>query len=100
MTMRELTIWLASFPLSPVLRRISWAIPGMQTIHILSLGALLASIIMIDMRIWGYARASTLVESARRFLPWIWVSLVVLTVTGVLLMIAEPRRILNGTFQI
>jgi len=100
MTMRELTIWLASLPLSPVLRRTSWAIPGMQTIHILSLGALLASIIMIDMRIWGYARASTLVESARRFLPWIWVSLVVLTVTGVLLMIAEPRRILNGTFQI
>jgi len=100
MTMRELTIWLASLPLSPILRRTSWAIPGMQTIHILSLGALLASIIMIDMRIWGYARSSTLVESARRFLPWIWMSLVVHTVTGVLLMIAEPRRILNGTFQI
>jgi len=28
------------------------------------------------------------------------VSLVFLTVTGVLLTIAEPRRILNGTFQI
>ena len=100
MTMRELTLWLASLPLSPVLRRTSWAIPGLQTLHILSLGALLASIVVIDLRIWGYARSATLVESARRFLPWIWVSLVLLTVTGVLLMIAEPRRVLNGTFQV
>jgi hypothetical protein len=100
MTMRELTLWLTSLPLSAILRRSSWAIPAMQTAHILSLGALLASIVMIDLRIWGYARSATLVESARRFLPWIWVSLVLLTVTGVLLTIAEPRRILNGTFQI
>jgi hypothetical protein len=100
MTMRELTIWLASLPLSPILRRTSWAIPALQTAHILSLGALLASIVMIDLRIWGFARAATLAENARRFLPWIWASLVILTVTGVLLMIAEPRRILNGTFQI
>ena len=100
MTMRELTLWLASLPLSPILRRSSWAIPAMQTAHILSLGILLAAIVMIDLRIWGYARAQTLVETTRRFLPWIWVSLVLLTVTGVLLTIAEPRRILNGTFQV
>ena len=100
MTMRELTLWLASLPLSPILRRSSWAIPALQTAHILSIGFLLASIVMIDLRIWGYARSQTLVESARRFLPWIWASLVLLTVTGVLLTIAEPRRILNGTFQI
>jgi hypothetical protein len=100
MTMRELTLWLASLPLSPILRRSTWAIPAMQTAHILSIGLLLASIVMLDLRIWGYSRAQTLVESSRRFLPWIWASLVLLTVTGVLLMIAEPRRVLNGTFQI
>ena len=55
---------------------------------------------MIDLRIWGYARSQTLVESARRFLPWIWAGLVLLTVSGVLLTMAEPRRILNGVFQI
>jgi hypothetical protein len=100
MTMRELTLWLASLPLSSVLRRSSWAIPAMQTAHILSIGLLLSSIVMIDLRIWGYSRSSTLVESGRRFLPWIWTSLVLLTVTGVLLTIAEPRRVLNGVFQI
>jgi hypothetical protein len=100
MTMRELTLWLASLPLSPVLRRSSWAIPALQTVHILAIGMLLSSIVMIDMRIWGVARAGTLADSARRFLPWIWAGLVLLTVSGVLLMIAEPRRVLNGVFQI
>jgi hypothetical protein len=100
MTMRELTLWLASLPLSPILRRSSWAIPALQTAHILAIGMLLSSIVMIDLRIWGYARAATLAESARRFLPWIWVGLVLLTVSGVLLMVAEPRRVLNGVFQI
>jgi len=70
MTMRELTLWLTSLPLSAILRRSTWAIPAMQTAHLLALGTLLASIVMIDLRIWGYARSSTLVESARRFLPW------------------------------
>jgi hypothetical protein len=98
--MRELTLWLGSLPLSSVLRRSSWAIPALQTAHILSIGLLLSAIVMIDLRIWGYSRAQTLVESSRRFLPWIWTSLVLLTVTGVLLTIAEPRRVLNGTFQI
>src|SRR5204862_163209 len=57
MTMRELTLWLASLPLRPVLRRTSWAIPGLQTLHILSLGALVASIEMLDLRIFDYARS-------------------------------------------
>ena len=64
MTMRELTLWLASLPLSSILRRSSWAIPAMQTAHILSLGTLLAAIVMIDLRIWGYARAQTLAKAA------------------------------------
>jgi hypothetical protein len=100
MTMRELTLWLTSLPLSPILRRSSWAIPALQTSHILSLGLLLSALVMIDLRMWGYSRSQTLVESARRFLPWIWAGLVLLTVSGVLLTIAEPRRILNGVFQI
>jgi hypothetical protein len=98
MTMRELTLWLASLPLSPILRRSSWAIPAMQTAHILSLGMLLAAIVMIDLRVWGYARAHTLVETTRRFLPWIWLACPAHRHRRALT-IAEPRRILAGTFR-
>jgi uncharacterized membrane protein len=37
---------------------------------------------------------------ARRFLPWVWWSLLVLLVTGAVLITAEPRRdLLNPVFQ-
>jgi hypothetical protein len=48
MTMRELTLWLASLPLSPILRRSSWAIPALQTSHILSIGLLLGLCALAD----------------------------------------------------
>jgi hypothetical protein len=99
--MIELTQWLASLPVGQALRRISWIIPWLQTIHIIANAMLLSSVIMIDLRIWGFSQSQTVPERARRFQPWIWGSLVVLTVTGVLLMTVTPRRtLLDSTFQI
>src|SRR5262249_29220790 len=61
---------------------------------------LLSSVIMIDLRIWGFSQSQTVAERARRFQPWIWASLLVLTVTGVLLMTVTARRpLLDVTFQ-
>ena len=98
--MIELTQWLAGLPVGQALRRISWIIPWLQTIHILANAMLLSSIIMIDVRIWGFSQTQTVTERAKRFQPWIWASLLVLTVTGVLLMTTTPRRtLLDVTFQ-
>jgi hypothetical protein len=98
--MTELTVWLAGLPVGQALRRISWIIPWLQTVHILANAALLSSVIMIDLRIWGFSQSQTVTERARRFQPWIWGSLLVLTVTGVLLMTVTPRRtLLDITFQ-
>ena len=99
--MQDLVQWLASLPLSLSIRRVSWAIPLMQTLHILAIGMVLSSVIMIDLRLWGLSRSHTLVQSAHRFVPWIWVAMVLLTVTGVMLTIAAPRRILlDPSFQV
>lgn len=97
--MRELTLWLNSLPLGAMMRRPGWPIPLLQTLHILTIGMVLSSVVMIAMRIWGSA-GPTLAERSRRFLPWLWAGLVLSTVTGVLMLIAEPRRSLNGTFQV
>ncbi len=99
--MVALTQWLAGLPLSRMVRTISWVIPLLQTIHILAIGMVLSSVIMIDLRIWGFSRSQTLVQSSHRFLPWLWSGLLLLTVTGIVLLVGEPRRsLLNGTFQL
>ena len=98
--MIELTQWLAGLPVGQALRRVHWVIPWLQALHILANAMLLSSIIMIDLRIWGFSQTQTVAERARRFQPWIWASLLVLTLTGVLLMTVTPRRtLLDITFQ-
>jgi hypothetical protein len=99
--MIELAAWLTSLPLSQALRKLNWLVPWLQIIHILANGLLLAAVVMIDMRIWGISRAQTTAATARRFQSWIWVGLVLLTVTGIALILYAPRRLLTDpTFQV
>ena len=77
--MAELVRWIATLPLSQLIRKISWLIPLLQTIHILATGVILSSVIMIDLRIWGYSTSETSIERTHRFLPWLWIALVLLT---------------------
>jgi hypothetical protein len=99
--MIELAAWLANLPLSQALRRLSWLVPWLQIIHILANGLVLAAVVMIHMRVWGTSRALTSTAMARRFQSWIWAGLVLLTVTGVLLILYGPRRQLTDpTFQV
>jgi hypothetical protein len=99
--MVELATWLASLPFSRALRQLNWLVPWLQIIHILANGIVLSAVVMIDMRIWGISRSQASVAMARRFAPWIWTGLVVLTVSGILLILYAPRRLLvDVTFQV
>jgi hypothetical protein len=99
--MVELASWLASLPLSRALRQLSWLVPWLQIIHILANGIILSAIVMIDMRLWGISRSQASIAMARRFHSWIWASLVLLTVSGIALILYAPRRLLTDvTFQV
>jgi hypothetical protein len=99
--MIELAAWLTSLPLSQALRRLNWLVPWLQIIHILANGLLLAAVVMIDMRIWGISRSQATAVAARRFQSWIWGGLVLLTVSGIALILYAPRRLLTDpTFQV
>jgi hypothetical protein len=98
--MVELTQWLAGLPIGQALRRVHWIIPWLQTVHILANATILSAVIMIDLRVWGFSQSQTVAERARHFHPWIWGSLLLLIVTGILLMTVTPRRaLLDVTFQ-
>jgi hypothetical protein len=48
---------------------------------------------MIDLRIFGWAgRDQTLLDTARRYAPWLWGAMGVLLVTGILMVVGEPER--------
>jgi uncharacterized membrane protein len=91
--MNDFAQWLAGTQLSLAIQVRLWVIPTVQSIHIAGIGIVLASVFMIDLRIFGWAgRDQTLQQTTRRFCPWLWSALVVLLITGVLMVIGEPVR--------
>jgi hypothetical protein len=96
--MAELSQWVGSLPLSVAMRRITWLVPMLQTLHILSTGIVLSAVVMIDLRLWGISRSSTAVMHSSRFMPWMWAALAVVIITGVALMFGAPRSWRDGVF--
>lgn len=73
------------------------AIPVLQTIHIYAIAMLFTGFLMLTARIFMIGNKSrTLDQTLNRFMPWVWWCLLVLTVTGWLLAIAEPPRDLTN----
>lgn len=91
--MRELAEWLQATPLSVTLQTVRWIIPLLQSIHIVTIGVVFISSLMISLRVLGRMRADEpFTEVWARFAPWMWTGLVVMAVTGVILLVAEPVR--------
>ena len=89
-------------PLSQLLQDVRWLIPTIQSIHIMALALVFTSAAVVDLRLLGAGdKSQPLSRMTKRFLPWVGWGVVVLLVTGLLLMVAEPTRaILNPYFQI
>ena len=91
--MVALSQWLTDLPLGVAMRRLQWLFPLLQTLHILAIGMILSSTIMISLRLWGASTTQNIIARGSRYLPWIWWSLVVLSLTGVALIIGNPRSL-------
>jgi uncharacterized membrane protein len=94
--------WLSNTPLSMVIQNVYWIIPTVQTVHILAIATVMASVVMLDFRLLGVTgRSQALPDVAHRFLPWVWGAVAVLLASGSLLIIAEPGRdLLNVVFYL
>ncbi|BBC73900.1 conserved hypothetical protein [Altererythrobacter sp. B11] len=98
----ELALWISDTPLNLWIVTHFWAIPVFQVIHILSIAMAFGSILMINLRIFKASGTHlTMLDTARRFVPWIWWSLAFLIVSGVFMIIGEPvRELINPIFWI
>lgn len=89
--------WLSNTSFSMLIQDKLWVIPAVQSVHILAIATVMASIVMVDFRLLGVVgRNQSLPDVAHRFLPWVWGAVVVLACSGSLLIIAEPGRELQS----
>jgi hypothetical protein len=98
---REFALWLSTTAPSVFIQEHNtWAIPTIQSIHIVGIAMVMGSVLMIDLRILGWAGMDqTLRQTASRFGPWLTGSLWLLLATGLLMVIGEPvRELVNFSF--
>jgi undecaprenyl pyrophosphate phosphatase UppP len=109
----ELSQWLYTTPLNAFAQGVSesrlsaivvswfWAIPLMQTVHILAIAATLVAVLMLNLRVFGLAGHATLQETAQRYTKVLWWALVFVAITGVGMLFGDTvRNLLNSVFWI
>lgn len=94
--------WLSTTSISVAFQSTSWFVPLVQTVHIISIAILLVSVYVVSFRLIGLTRGTQpLAIMAAKSTPWVWATLSVLLVSGILLTITEPaRELLNWVFRV
>jgi hypothetical protein len=92
--LKQFAEWLSTtFPSVFIQNHNSWVIPAIQSIHIVGIAVVMGSVLMIDLRILGWAGTDqTLRQTAGRFGPWLTDALYLMLATGILMVIGEPVR--------
>ncbi len=93
MSFLEIATWLQSTSLSVAIQSHGWVVPTLQSLHILMIGVVFISIVMIALRVLGRVRADEPIAAVwGRFAPFLWGGVALMVVTGVLLTLSEPVR--------
>ncbi len=102
MDIHQFVDWLAQTRPSQLIQASTWAIPAIQSVHILALALTFTAALLLSLRFAGFGLTSEpLSQLAVRSVQRIWWLLLVLLVTGALLITAEPgRTITNQVFYL
>jgi hypothetical protein len=91
--MFEFAQWLEMTPVSVTIKSVTWIVPAVQSVHIITIGIVFVSLLSIAMRVLGWTRMDQAFSAVMdRFTTWIRNGLVVLAVTGAILVLGEPIR--------
>ena len=99
--MKQFAEWLSTTSPSVFIQHHNgWMIPTIQSIHIVGISLVLGSVLMIDLRVLGWAGTDqTLRQTTNRFGPWLVAALVLQLATGLLMVVGEPvRELVNFSF--
>lgn len=68
-----------------------WGYPILLTFHSLGLGLLVGLLLVIDLRILGFAQPLPL-SALRRLMPWVWVGFTFNALSGIVLFMADATK--------
>lgn len=93
--------WVASTPLSELMRTHLWLYPVVEIVHILGFIVLVGGVALFDLRVLGFARALPVQALGRHLLPWSVASAGVVIPAGLLLFSADPHSLAgNPAFRL
>ncbi len=92
--MNDFAVWLSTTLPSVFLQtHEAWMIPVIQSLHIVGIGLVVGSALMMTLRVLGWAGTDeTVLANQARFGPWLTGALCLLLLSGGLLIVAEPVR--------
>jgi hypothetical protein len=98
----QFAAWLEQTAASEAIAAHGWVVPVVQSIHIMAIATIAGSALMLNLRLLGVCAVEQRLKIvARRFMPFIWWSLLVLLATGTIMIVGEPPRSLrNPIFQL
>ncbi len=93
--------WVQARPLSEYIGFTYW-FPLLESIHVLAIGFVVGSILMVDLRLLGVAAAGYAASRiTHELVPWTWAAFVVAVITGVgMFMTRATAYVENPAFQI
>lgn len=84
--MMDFFVWLEGTAIADAIRTSRWMYPAFETAHYIGLSLLVGGIMLIDLRVLGFARKLPL-KSMIGLLPFVWVGFIINVTTGSLLFI-------------
>jgi len=92
--------WIYASPLSTAIRDMFWVVPTVQSVHIAAIAVIFGAAVISDLRLAGvFATDEPMGGVIRRYFPWMRAALIVLLLSGLVMIIGEPDRVLvNTTF--
>jgi hypothetical protein len=98
----SLSRWLETWPLHTTMQDQSWIVPTVQTVHILAIGFVFSSSLILSLRAIGVSGIEwSPAQWGRRLNRWVGWSLLVLLLSGSILIVGEPARsLLSPVFQL
>lgn len=82
----DVLVWLEHTAIANAIRTTPWMYPTFETLHYVGLSLLVGGIMLIDLRVLGFARQLSL-KSMIGLLPFVWVGFIINATTGSLLFI-------------
>ena len=96
----EFLAWLETTGIANAIRTIPWMYPAFETAHYVGLSILVGGILLIDLRVLGFARGLPL-KSMIGLLPFVWVGFIINVLSGSMLFIYGATNFgVNGAFQL